>query len=70
MPTYTTSYNTNPTGAENSEIVGGRCFPGSWNWPRCRFWCMPGSWIWPRCRWGGRRCYPGSWNWPRCRYGY
>ncbi|CAH0522563.1 unnamed protein product [Peronospora belbahrii] len=50
-----------------------RCFPGSWNWPRCRFGggkCFPGSWNWPRCRFGGggSGCFPGSWKWPRCRH--
>jgi hypothetical protein len=56
-----------------NEILRGGCFPGSWNWPRCRFGgggggCFPGSWNWPRCRYGGGGgCFPGSWGWPRCR---
>ncbi|KAG6609863.1 uncharacterized protein IUM83_00356 [Phytophthora cinnamomi] len=58
--------NTNPS---SNEILIGGCFPGGWNWPRCRFGCFPGSWTWPRCRFGGGGgCFPGSWNWPRCRF--
>ncbi|RLN83553.1 hypothetical protein BBJ28_00021474 [Nothophytophthora sp. Chile5] len=50
----------------------GGCFPGSFNWPRCRSFgggCFPGSFNWPRCRsfGGGRRCFPGGFDWPRCR---
>ncbi|RLN54624.1 hypothetical protein BBJ28_00020645 [Nothophytophthora sp. Chile5] len=33
----------------------GGCFPGSFNWPRCRSFG------------GGRRCFPGGFDWPRCR---
>ncbi|KAG7387147.1 hypothetical protein PHYPSEUDO_014667 [Phytophthora pseudosyringae] len=63
------TYSNNPG---SNEIV--MCYPGSWNWPRCRYGggglCFPGSWNWPRCRFGGGGgCYRGSWNWPRCRYG-
>ncbi|KAE9015905.1 hypothetical protein PR003_g14305 [Phytophthora rubi] len=63
-----TTTNTNPG---SNEIMIGGCFPGSWDWPRCRYGCFPGSWNWPRCRYGGGGgggCFPGSWSWPRCRW--